>query len=828
MNGSRNANDLHSSDGPLSDDVLRSSPQQPSKSTKGPGNLRSLRQEAQVRLASMASQKENRDPIGQPPRAFKSSDVPNRAKRRTLGEINTRASQMHDSSIVEEDRPRHTGPVMKGTRFSSSKWQSSREGNNVTDTANTNQSYLLPNLPNISQLVSTSSEKQVPKVTHRSGHPAISQTPTGPVHRAIDAVPIPDDERAIFISLNVLQGKVTELESAAIDFRRTIDELKTKNITLKEDRRALKRENDLLRRENQELRTSHGFDEEDSCDGQTGSTQASHHTRNQRSTDAAAQVNSEVSRLLDERQTEELFSLTRQKARDNQPNTGRPQDSGVAASKKPAKQSKCKGKSRAAPSGHKDNKRVVIDTNAGKHITTSDGQRDQDNPLEKTTENMTFLTTQEPPRALFDLRNLLESERAVKKLKSMRDNQEAVRKSDDGAVGNIASGSRDTHSWSKADEATQGRRNAIGNALGTAAGMKSLEAKKGISLAPRTGEAVLENAALNQLTGTKSHGPTLDGNAANSAPSNTSRRRKPAMEENDDENMSEGLFFPNKINDKLTRPTAEQADAMKAGGQPSAFTAAAGKAQRGDTVQLTEAAKHIVHSLDPHDAANCIVCSRLTNSGNPQAATIKMQNPTLASAAATASALPTTDKTTDLTTATIRPSQPPELALACVLKELSDQHSHAKRKLIEAQLKYQQLDPKFSRKKRERLNDVITGLLGKVENLAAMVYRLWDVVEGLKRIAGKDESKNDQKDKKAGMRGEDGGKGKEKEKESEVMDWDEVEITIMGLRDVVAGMDGRNGHDGDTEDDDFDFEEEDQEEGEEEYDDDEDDGEHDE
>lgn len=220
------------------------------------------------------------------------------------------------------------------------------------------------------------------------------------------------------------------------------------------------------------------------------------------------------------------------------------------------------------------------------------------------------------------------------------------------------------------------------------------------------------------------------------AASNTSRRRRRTTDL-EDENMTSAFIIPDIT---IAQPTA---------------TAAA-------DIHLTDAAQHVIHSVSPHDAANCVVCSRLTTTNTHTNATEKktiiVPKPTPVSD----TPVPPTPDNPD---PTIRPAQPPGLALAIVLKELNDQHEHLKARLATAQAKYQQTDPRLSRAKRGRLSKEMTTLQRQCEGVADMIYRLYDVLEGQRGVSGLEMSE------------------------------EEVEVTVVGLREVLGRM-GRMGRGG--------------------------------
>ncbi len=87
---------------------------------------------------------------------------------------------------------------------------------------------------------------------------------------------------------------------------------------------------------------------------------------------------------------------------------------------------------------------------------------------------------------------------------------------------------------------------------------------------------------------------------------------------------------------------------------------------------------------------------------------------------------------------TIRPSQPPALALATVLKGLSDEHSHLIMQYSHYKSLYVGHDPSIMRTKRKDLWEKMRTLLNAMEAKADQIYALYDVLEGQKEDGGID------------------------------------------------------------------------------------------
>jgi len=87
----------------------------------------------------------------------------------------------------------------------------------------------------------------------------------------------------------------------------------------------------------------------------------------------------------------------------------------------------------------------------------------------------------------------------------------------------------------------------------------------------------------------------------------------------------------------------------------------------------------------------------------------------------------------DLTDATIRPAEPPPIALATVIKQLEDEVKHLKIKLLLEHRKYNTHDPSVSKRKRLLVKENMAKLTEEIEKRSDQVYRLCDVVEGQKQ-----------------------------------------------------------------------------------------------
>lgn len=248
----------------------------------------SLRRDAQVRRAS-ALQNEIIEPS--PPLAKTTDYVSGGSrqgsgeKRRTLAAMHARVRDGDDVSQISDQRPPTIDLTARNTRFGNNKNQDNpqnealpskfsstkgfmhatshknvdgphKAGNQLNGTVSsipnpgTQQSFMLPDLPNLSELVSGVFQDGTPvfsgHVKSRSSRFVSASQPhkgsaRGPDHAIVGEIPIPDDENAIFISLRLLQEKVGELEKNRAEAENTIQDLHQRNQDLEVERSERRR-----------------------------------------------------------------------------------------------------------------------------------------------------------------------------------------------------------------------------------------------------------------------------------------------------------------------------------------------------------------------------------------------------------------------------------------------------------------------------------------------------------------------------------------------------------------------------------------------------------
>ncbi|KAJ5459463.1 hypothetical protein N7530_011407 [Penicillium desertorum] len=219
-------------------------PQKPVASTRPSRRAVSdnLRKNAQVRRATQA-QKETMSPH---------VSKAQRDQRRTFSDMHAKVRDSYEGSFLGDERPAPIATKTRSTRFGNANTsqeiadaieRASRDAyakelrksasnagtprkssanatntntNTIGDTM-THQSFLLPDLPNISELVS-----------------GVRVSPHE--HMPLDAVPVPEDEKALFVHLRLLQDKVAELKMFKSEAERKMDNYRQENSSLKANR----------------------------------------------------------------------------------------------------------------------------------------------------------------------------------------------------------------------------------------------------------------------------------------------------------------------------------------------------------------------------------------------------------------------------------------------------------------------------------------------------------------------------------------------------------------------------------------------------------------
>ncbi|KAL4887971.1 hypothetical protein BDV59DRAFT_196861 [Aspergillus ambiguus] len=746
-----------------------------------------LRKDAQLRQASLAH-KENIDPHSKPNR---------RDQRRTLSEMHAKVRDSYDGSFLGDERPAAAANNTRATRFGNAnlhhqvvdaverasqeayaremrRGKSSRNVSAAGDTG-TQQSFLLPDLPNLSELVSGVYEDGTP-VFSRQNRARATRFVSPPhdtadvsvtrEHMPLDAVPIPEDEKALFVSLRLLQDKVSELERGKADAERKIEEIKHENATLRSgktrkdkhgrtkyeerdsyrenqkfiddnlalqnqldiyERKAhiqeaalkkLNRERDMavsqlgvayletqdLKAENQDLRAEiaelkaqltklaslPSKNREDTLESEQssateGSTQDSR-TNTRRTGNTSRETREltkkrsrskcgrrEDSRAMVSNQVDrEISRLEKERAEEELFSIDLPRSKGPSTlrSEKPEPRSQ----TRKSNTGKQRVKRVVVEevdvTEPVESTAEATGNTRKSSGSEKDVTLLSFVDEHE----IAQLRKTLEEERLSRKRR-------------------VSNTTRDN---TAIEPENSTRRSTTKMALPR---KSSLKETKEIPSRPASAMGDLTTTSkTNASENDESLSVPIVRQRRHSDHSATSRRRRNAVED-----MTSAFILPDI--------TLHHADAVAE-----------------DPSRLPESAQRALDSATQHNGKNCTVCKRSVPGGtcDHTRENVKVPKP-----------VPVSERMPEPSSynedPTLRPAQPPAVALASVLKALEDELSHLKMQLVTYQGVYNKLDASLSKRQRKSLGAKIEKILKSVDMKADQIYALYDVLEGQKQ-----------------------------------------------------------------------------------------------
>lgn len=198
-------------------------------------------------------------------------------QRRTLAELQAKVADDFEGSFISDERPTVTFPTKTkvkgsplnperrptlGETLSARRAENARQAHfngeaqtptpssrifnaNPTMQSSVNQtqhSFLLPNMPDLSSLVSGSFKDGTPVFSkNKTSKSFNAKGPSKPSHYPVEQVPIPDEEREIFSSLQIAQERAAKLEHEKADLQRQILELQEQNYALEVENNDNKR-----------------------------------------------------------------------------------------------------------------------------------------------------------------------------------------------------------------------------------------------------------------------------------------------------------------------------------------------------------------------------------------------------------------------------------------------------------------------------------------------------------------------------------------------------------------------------------------------------------
>ncbi|EED16483.1 conserved hypothetical protein [Talaromyces stipitatus ATCC 10500] len=782
----------------------------------------SLRKDAQIRRASQM-QKENIDPLPQPNRSKSSGR--SAEPRHTLAEMHVRAKETYDGSYISDERPQNVPVNTRTTRFGNVSGQvaaaiesasrniqprdSQRRKHDIApnptftmDTV-TNGSILLPDLPNISELVSGVYEDGTPVFT-RQTRPRTTRFVSPPAedmdvsqprgHLPLENVPIPEDEKALFVSLKLLQDKVADLELAKSEVEKKLEDAREENHLLKAEKSRRQKEQydrlklfggedgeqargstKLLQDKNKleavNLALQNRLDiadrkvqvhesalkslaqERDSAVTQLGvaylntqETKRENEALKKENAELRAQVNklTTLARQLAGNESNTYQSLPKAQIDTEHITTSTDQNEGntqkTSGSMRSRRQSKEQAV-RASNSTRDDPQSRVLDR-VEKEISRMEKQRQDEelfslNLSRPATANMESATKSTLPYRSGEV----ESSRKVPNTGKQRIKRVIVEEAD--TTGNFTEDLR---------EETKSQTGA-----GQDFTLLSFIDDREIAKLRRRLEIERATRKQNQSAAVREQSAitTASGKRTASDPPRKSSLKEP----------KEPIVRPSSaLGDATSTAKTDQGDREEgAAGRrrrhsdhstqsqsrrrkfvpelTSAFilpdiTLRYAEVATREPARLSESAQKVLDSVAGHDGRNCTVCKRLLPDGvthNHDDDHVAIQRGTIT----VPKPIPVSERMPEPSfyneEPTLRPSRPPAEALATVLKGLEDELSHLKMQLAVAQQSFSKHDASLGKRQRKSLSNKIEKLLKEIDIKADQIYALYDVLEGQKQ-----------------------------------------------------------------------------------------------
>lgn len=138
--------------------------------------------------------------------------------------------------------------------------------------------------------------------------------------------------------------------------------------------------------------------------------------------------------------------------------------------------------------------------------------------------------------------------------------------------------------------------------------------------------------------------------------------------------------------------------------------------------RLPESTQRALDDIARHDGNNCMICKNVPPHEGPcNHEAVKIPTP-----------IPVSERMPATEDPTMRPSQPPAVALATVLKTLEDELSHLKMQLASYQSAYNKLDASLGKRQRKAVMQKIETVLKDIDLKSDQIYALYDVLETCK------------------------------------------------------------------------------------------------
>ncbi|KAF7597283.1 hypothetical protein BBP40_008125 [Aspergillus hancockii] len=755
-----------------------------------------LRKDAQLRRASLA-QKENVDP--------QASKSKSNSQRRTLSEMHAKVRDSYDGSFVGDERPPAAASNARPTRFGSHQiadaidkasqeayTRETRRGkqpsnsrlasmNMAGDTA-TQQSFLLPDLPNLSELVSGVYEDGTPVFTRQNNRTRTTRFVSPPHdatevsltrdHVPLDAVPIPEDEKALFVSLRLLQDKVSELERAKSEAERKIEEVKHENASLKAGK---------PRSKDKHSRSKYDTDEDDHR-----KDRLANENRKLEATGLALQNKLDVVERKVEIQEAALKRLNRERDMAvSQLGVAYLESQDLKNEIEDLRQENSELKSQLAKlapytSRRREETLQSEQTSASEASTDSQGNTQRSRNVSRGTKELTSKSTRSKAGRRDDSKAKIftQVDNEISRLEKERADEALF------SIDMPRSKEHSSSSASRSGQRTQAKKSNTGKQRVKRVVVEEIDVTEPIeSIVDATGNtkkssgteqdltllSFIDEREIAQLRKTleeerlarKRRQSNASKDYTSNETENTTRRsvsksvapRKSSLKEpkeiparpasamgdvtgaskasvgEGDSNLSVPIERPRRHSDNSTTPRRKRhisEDMTSAFILPDITLHHADLVAENPTL-LSGSAQRALDTATQHNGKNCTVCKRSIpgDSCEHTRDPVKIHKP-----------IPVSERMPEPSVyneePTMRPAQPPAVALATVLKALEDELSHLKMQLVTYQGAYNKLDASLSKRQRKSLSAKIEKLLKDIDMKADQIYALYDVLEGQK------------------------------------------------------------------------------------------------
>ncbi|KAA8648961.1 hypothetical protein EYZ11_005371 [Aspergillus tanneri] len=761
-----------------------------------------LRKDAQLRRASLA-QKENVDP--------QSSKSNRKDQRRTLSDMHARIRDSYDGSFVGDERPPAVASTARSTRFGNANLSNQiadavekasqdayaremRRGKYASNSRNaslnaagdtgTQQSFLLPDLPNLSELVSGVYEDGTP-VYSRQNRARTTRFVSPPrditdvsmtrEHLPLDAVPIPEDEKALFVSLRLLQDKVSELERTKAEAERRIEEMRQENVSLKsgkprkdkhgksryggdeddygKDRlinenqkldaanMALQNKLDLVERKAQiqESALKRLNKERDMAVSQLGvayleSQDLKSENENLRQENAElstqlARLSQHASKAREDTFRSERTSTSEASTEDSQRDTQ--QSANVSQGTREVTSKSTRSRSKA---GQREDSHAKVSTQVNKEISRLEMER-----AEEALFSIDLPRSRESSKLKKD-----KSEKQSQTKKQSNTSKQRVKRVvvEEVDVTDPVESTNDVTSNTRKSSTTEQDMTLLSfiDEREIAQLRKTLEEER-LARKRRQSNVVKDQALNDTENSTRASVSKTAAPRKSSLKDSKQAPARPASAMGDftgtpkasvaegDTNLSVPVERPRRHSDHSAAPRRRRhtsQDITSAFILPDITLNHANVIAENPT-QLPESAQRALDSATQHDGKNCTVCKGTLSCDHcDHTNTVKIPKP-----------IPVSERMPKPSVfnqePTLRPAQAPAAALATVLKSLEDELSHLKIQLVTYQGAYNKLDASLNKRQRKSLGTKIEKLLREVDMKADQIYALYDVLEGQKR-----------------------------------------------------------------------------------------------